>query len=63
MKERINILIEDIKEFEKYGFGVNLKSQPKPKTKGDKVRAIFKEFEYKGYTKQEINEALGKMNY
>lgn len=49
-------LIKEIKLFEKYNY-------PKPKTKGDKVRAIFEHFEKKGYTKDEINKTLGDMKY
>jgi hypothetical protein len=49
-------LIKEIKLFEKYNY-------PKPKTKGDKVRAIFEHFEKKGYTKDEINKTLGEMKY
>ena len=49
-------LVKEIKEFEKYNY-------PKPKTKGDKVRAIFSHFEKKGYTKEQINSALGEMKY
>lgn len=49
-------LVKEIKLFEKYNY-------PKPKTKGDKVRAIFEHFEKKGYTKDEINKTLGEMKY
>jgi hypothetical protein len=49
-------LVEEIKMFDKYNY-------PSQKTKGDKVRAIFEHFKKKGYSTEEINTALGKMNY
>jgi len=49
-------LVEEIKQFEKYNY-------PKPKTKGDKVRAIFKHFSKKGYSNEQINNALATMKY
>jgi hypothetical protein len=49
-------LVEEIKMFDKYNY-------PIPKTKGDKVRAIFEHFKKKGYSTEEINTALSKINY
>ena len=54
-KEEVD-LVERIKDFDR---NVN----PRPKTKGDKVRAIFVDFQKKGYSIDEINTALGEMNY
>jgi hypothetical protein len=49
-------IVGEIKQFEKYNY-------PKPKTKGDRVRAIFEHLSKKGYSKQEINRALSEMKY
>ncbi len=52
-------IVKEIKEFEK-----SLKPMRFQRlTKGDKVRAIFKHFLAKGYSKQEINTALVEMKY
>jgi hypothetical protein len=53
---KIDELILKISQFEKY-------NHPTPKSKGDKVRTIFKHFEAKGYSVNQINAALGKMKY
>ena len=49
-------LVEEIKMFDKYNY-------PTPKTKGDKVRAIFEHFKKKGYSTEQINTALSEINY
>ncbi len=49
-------LIDEIKQFEKYNY-------PKPKTKGERVRAIFEYLSKKGYSVEEINRALSEMKY
>lgn len=49
-------LVDEIKMFDKYNY-------PTPKTKGDKIRAIFEHFKKKGYSTEEINTALSEINY
>ena len=52
-------IVEEIKEFEK-----SLKPMRFQRlTRADKIRAIFKHFLAKGYSKQEINTALVEMKY